>query len=231
MRPALRAFLLILLVACSAAPPRLAQDQTALPPGSSTVIYVIKRKWHIDIGFAAADLQPPLAALRADFPAAEYVLFGFGDRHYLLAQDRGFGGMLAALRPGPGLMLITGLKSTLQAAFGADNVIVIPVSAEQARDAQAFIWHGLSAPNGTIAPLLAGPYEGSLYYSSSVGYSAWHTCNTWAAETLRAASLPVHSFGVELSPQLWVQVLRLGHRQSTDPSGSDALPGRATPPP
>jgi len=29
---------------------------------NSTVIYVVRRSWHIDIGFAAADLQAPLAS-------------------------------------------------------------------------------------------------------------------------------------------------------------------------
>jgi len=69
----LRVLLLVLLVACSAAPPRLAEKQTARSSSSSTAIYVIKRKWHIDIGFAGADLQPPLVSLRADFPAAQYL--------------------------------------------------------------------------------------------------------------------------------------------------------------
>src|SRR6202163_3347460 len=198
-----------LLVACSATSPRLANSQPGSSPNSSTVIYVIKRKWHVDIGFAAADLQPPLALLRADFPAARYLLFGFGDRHYLLDKDRGFAGMLAALWPGAGLMLATGLTTSTQAAFGENNVIEIPLSAEQTRNVQQFVWQSLSAEGGAVAPLLAGAYGGSLYHAASQGYSALHTCNTWSAEALRAANLPVHSFGIALSGQLWIQVQRL----------------------
>jgi hypothetical protein len=215
-----------LLVACSAAPSRLAQEPSARSSSDSTVIYVIKRKWHVDIGFAAADLRPPLASLRADFPGTQYLLFGFGDRHYLLDQDRGVGGALAALWPGPGVMLVTGLTTTLQAAFGEDNVIEIPVTTAQLGDAQAFVWRGLSAQNG-LAPLQTGPYEGSLYYSATQRYSAFHTCNTWAAEALQAAGLPVHSIGVELSAQLWMQVQRLGHPQAAGSSGDNGPPSRA----
>ena len=51
-----------------------------------TVIYVVRRSWHIDLGFAAADLQPPLNAVAAKFPGARFVFFGFGDRHYLEAK-------------------------------------------------------------------------------------------------------------------------------------------------
>ena len=40
-------------------------------------------------------------------------------------------------------------------------------------------------------------------------YSAVHTCNTWAAETLRAGGLPVHAAGVIFAGQLWTQMSRL----------------------
>jgi hypothetical protein len=225
----LRALFLVLLVACSSTPPRLAQQRPDRSSGPTTVIYVIKRKWHVDIGFATADLQPPLALLRADFPADRYLLFGFGDRHYLLDQDRGFGGMLAALWPGPGLMLATGLATTMQAAFGEDNVTEIPVTATQARAAQAFVWRSLAAENGGVAALRAGPYDGSLYYAASPRYSAIHTCNTWAAEALQAADLPVHSFGIALSGGLWMQVRRIGARQGADSTGTNKPPDRASP--
>jgi hypothetical protein len=230
MPRALRVFLLILLTACSATTTRLMPSYSAEPPEKTTVIYVIRRKWHVDIGFAAADLQPPLTALRADFPQARYLSFGFGDRHYLLDKDRGFGGMLAALWPGPGLMLVTGLTATLQAAFEEGNVIEIPVTAAQAADAQAFIWKSLAANDGAVAPLLAGPYDGSLYYASSQHYSALHTCNTWAAQTLQAAHLRVHSAGVEFAGQLWRQARRLGQGYGADPTRVGASPGRAPPP-
>jgi hypothetical protein len=217
MPRALPVCVLFLLAACSAAPARLAQRPSAQPAVNSTVIYVVRRKWHVDVAFAAADLQPPLASLRADFPAARFLSFGFGDRHYLLDKDRGFGGMLAALWPGPGLMLVTGLATTLQTAFGEGNVVEIPVTTAQAAGAQGFIWKSLSAKDGAIAPLRAGPYDGSLYYASTEGYSAVHTCNTWAAQSLQAAQLPVHPEGVEFAGQLWRQARRLAKTSGADP--------------
>jgi uncharacterized protein (TIGR02117 family) len=208
--------LLALVVACSAAPARRAGQASVDASGASSVIYVIKRKWHVDIGFAAADLPPPLDSLRTDFPGTQYLLFGFGDRHYLLDQDRGIGGALAALWPGAGLMLVTAPTASLQVAFGRENVIGIAVSAAQLRAAQAFVGRSLSVQNGAIAPLRAGPYESSFYYSTSQRYSAFHTCNTWAAEALQAAGLPVHSAGVGLFGQVWTQARRLGHGQDHD---------------
>jgi hypothetical protein len=71
--------------------------QPSPAPQDSAVIYVARRGWHVDIGFAAADLQPPLKSLMDEFPGAQYLFFGFGDRHYLLAKNRGAPVLLAAL--------------------------------------------------------------------------------------------------------------------------------------
>lgn len=205
-----------LLPGCSAAPPHAADHEFHGSPEPSAVIYVVRRAWHVDIGFATAELQPPLAALRANLPGARYVLFGFGDRHYLVDQDRGAGGMLAALWPGAGVLLVTGLSASAQDAFGAQHVVEIRVSAAQAYAAQQFVWQSLATQGGiegdNVTPLRLGPYEGSLYYASSRRYSALHTCNTWAAQALRAARLDVHSAGVVFADQLWIQARRIQAR-------------------
>lgn len=196
------------------------------------VIYVVRRGWHMDIGFAAGDLQPPLHAVVGQFPGVRYVFFGFGDQRYLLAKDRNAPVSLAALWPGRGMILATALASSPQDAFGGAHVIALSVTQEQARDTQAFVWHSLE--NG-IQPYATGPYEGSSFFAATPRYSAFHTCNTWAAESLRAAALPIHSTGVIFAGQLWRQVRRLakkqsvGGKQSADRlSGAGAqLPGAA----
>jgi uncharacterized protein (TIGR02117 family) len=210
--------LLVLLSACSTAPERTSENGTTAPgANSANVIYVVKRSWHIEIGFAAADLHPPLASLRADFPGAQYLLFGFGDRAYL-TKGGTFSGTLGALLPGPGLVLATGLEASPEAVFGVDNVIRIAVSAAQFGDLEAFIWRSLSKQDGEASPLAEASYGGSLYYPSTQRYSAFHTCNTWAAEALQAGSQPVHTFGVEFSGRLWKQVRHLASRARGDAS-------------
>jgi hypothetical protein len=195
----------------------------------TTVIFVARRDWHIDIGFAAADLEAPLEALIGQFPGVRYLFFGFGDRHYLMAKSQNLPAMLGALWPGPGLMLITGLIADPTQAFGADHVIALRVSATQAQEVQAFIARtmgrggapvgGDAAPNSiTGTPYAPGPYEGSLYFTAIPPYSAFHTCNTWAAEALQAGELPVRSAAVLFAGQLWGQVRRVAAaRASNEP--------------
>jgi hypothetical protein len=186
----------------------------------SAVIYVARRGWHMDIGFAAVDLQPPLKLVAAQFGDVRYVFFGFGDAHYLKSKNHSTPTMLAALWPGPGLILATGLSSTPQEAFGIPHVIALAVTSRQSGDAQTFVWRSLSVHDDASPAYAAGPYPGSLYFTATPRYSALHTCNTWAAESLAAAELPITSAGVLFAGQLWRQALRLQrYRQGgLDPS-------------
>jgi uncharacterized protein (TIGR02117 family) len=193
----------------AAAPPRDIAIARAAEVGSPITIYVIKRSWHTDIGFYVADLHPPLATLRPALPEARYLLFGFGDKHYLLNRGNSFEGMVGAVWPGEGLVLMTGVEGTPEQAFGVAGVTRLRVSAAQAEKLEEFVWNTLATHDGIATALAPGPYDQSLYYPSTQRYSGLRTCNTWTAEGLRSAGLPVHSFGVEFSWQVWPQVRRL----------------------
>jgi hypothetical protein len=161
------------------------------------------------VGFATPDLGP-LAFAGAEFSGSKYVFFGFGDRHYLLAKRRDAPVLSGALWPGPGLILLTALQGTPAAAFGASQVIEIELSGTQIRALQSFILGSIAdSASGAPAPYDKGPYQGSLYYTASARYSAFHTCNTWAAEVLRKGDVPVRSRGVIFASQLWSQVRKL----------------------
>jgi uncharacterized protein (TIGR02117 family) len=200
------------LAACSTVSQRGAVA-SSVDPGPSVTVYVIKRSWHTDIGFDADDLHPPLASLRAGFPKAHYLLFGFGDKHYLVTHANSLDRLVGALWPGEGLVLLTGLEATPEAAFGAKEVVRLTVSATQAQALEHFVWQTLVTDGGAAKLLAPGPYDGSFYYASSVRYSGLHTCNTWTAEGLKAAGLPIHTFGVELSGQVWRQVQRIAQEK------------------
>ena len=114
--------------------------------------------------------------------------------------------MLAALWPGAGMVLATGLVAAPEEAFGAGHVIRLRVSSAQRRAGQDFIWNSLIKANGAVSFNVKGPYPGSLYYSAIPTYSAVHTCNTWVAEALQTSGLAIHSIGVVFAAQLWSQL-------------------------
>jgi hypothetical protein len=221
-------FAYLLLGGCSGMVPRASHSPPqARVPGAT--IYVARRGWHIDVGFAASELAPPIASLRAAFPGQRFLSFGFGDRHYLVARNKNFPALLVAVWPGPGLVLATGLSASPEEAFGATQVIRISVSQEAALAAQAYIWESLLSNQGVALPLANGPYEGSRYYTATQRYSGFHTCNTWAAEVLHAAGLPVHSAGVLFAGQLWAQLEQLPHGTAEEAPAQLSVPFALSP--
>lgn len=217
---------LALLVALVSTPhPGIAQSSPSPVTESprTSVIYVARRGWHIDIGFSAGDLQPPLQSLTGQFPGVRYLFFGFGDQRYLLAKHHSAPVLLAALWPGGAMVLATGLTSPPEEAFGPAHVFAVKVTLQQLQQAQAYVWESLSkqassAPDITPVAYARGPYEGSLYFTATSKYSAFHTCNTWVAQVLKAAALPIHSAGVIFAGQLWGQVRHLAQQGGFVPS-------------
>lgn len=188
---------------------------------AESLVYIARRGWHIDVGFQASDLAPPLNGIAANFPGASGLFFGFGDRRYLDSRRNGAPFLLAALWPGRGLILTTALSVAPPDAFGAAHVVALKVSAAEARAIQAFIWDSILGHD----PYRMGPYPDSLYFTATPTYSGFYTCNTWAAQALATGGLPIRTTGTVFASQLWRQVRRVQQKQSTvAPSTIDAQP-------
>jgi hypothetical protein len=178
-----------------------APDDAMLP--RTAVIYVVGRDWHTEIGLRAEDLSGPLATIRARFPGARTVLFGFGDRHYLTDRQPGFGDMVVAAFPGPAALLVTGLRTTPEEAFGPAETVRLGVSGAGLDRATAFLWRAFETDAAGQPRLLGdGPYPGSLFFASGDTYALTHTCNTWTAEALQTGGTQVRAAGVLLAGQV-----------------------------
>jgi hypothetical protein len=207
-----------LLVACTATPRQTPPPVPLHHLEAPAAAYVVRRGWHIDIGFAIRDLEAPLAAAAAVFPGDQYLLFGFGDRYYLRNLDHRGRGVFGALWPGPGLVLATAVRASPEAVFGTENVRRIMLSPAQMDALQTYVWRTLVSHDGELPAPQPGPNPDSVFFDSVQHYSLLHTCNTWAAEALRSAGLPVSSSGVEFAGQLWEQVRRLPADSGVSPS-------------
>jgi uncharacterized protein (TIGR02117 family) len=198
------------LGACSAVPPASAPLSLVAGPADATV-YVIDGGWHTDLGFPAAEVTGALRPLTRGLPDGGTLLVGFGERDYMLAADKGFIDMLRALTPGPGVLLVTPIPSTPAAAFGADTVIILHVSRAGLARLLDFVWHALAQDAGMPRRIADGTAPGSVFYAASAPYSAAYTCNTWTADALASAGLPISADGVVLASQ----VMRLARAVAT----------------
>ncbi len=211
--------LLAAISACATLPP-------APVPGSFvTTITLVERGWHTDVCLDRNDIGDEFDALARDFPGARFLCFGFGERGYVLTHEHGLVATVSALFPSPAALLITVLRDGPALAFGSDSVIRIGVSGTGLAGLQAYLKNAVVAGSGgRPVQLGAGPYPGSLYLAATGTYDAFYTCNSWTADAMRSAGLPI-SGAVITAGAVMRQAHRIGSAVGDETIGRvDAAP-------
>jgi uncharacterized protein (TIGR02117 family) len=215
--PLAACLLSLALGGCGSLPP----PPNSLTEGPKTeTIYLVERGWHTDVGVRADDLDasagrnssqgPSVGRFREIFPGVRTVLFGFGERAYLLHPNHNFADMLAALMPSPGAMLVTALRTAPDDAFPRQDVVALHISPAGLAALDDFLTRSFeTTPQGDFRPIANGPYPGSMFYAATGTYSAGFTCNTWSAEALETAGLPVRPAGVVFADGVADQARRI----------------------
>ncbi len=192
----------LLLLALSACARGLTPPDLAAGPADRT-IFLVERGWHSDVALRAEALEAALPGFAAIFPGARYLAVGFGERAYVTAPYLGVISEARALFPSPGALLVTGLSTDPQAAFPEWRVTALRVTeAGEANLARHLAGEFGRDTAGRPALIDRGPYPGSLFYAATTPYSGVYTCNTWTAEALAAAGLPIRAEGVLFSGQV-----------------------------
>ncbi|AOZ09874.1 DUF2459 domain-containing protein [Cupriavidus malaysiensis] len=207
-RPRLLALAMLLLAGCASAPPPV--------PGGPPVtrIAVIARGWHTDICLAYPDAGERVRALASGFDGARFLCFGFGERQFVMAREHGVLATLSALLPSRAALLMTVLNAPPEAAFGAREVVNLEVGEKGLDGLQAYLRASVQdTADGQAMRLGDGPYPGSVFFAATGTYDAFFTCNTWTAEGLRAAALPVDG-NILLSGTLMRQARGLARQQA-----------------
>lgn len=155
-------------------------------------LWLLDAGWHTEIGLSPALLPPPLAAI---FPEAPLVFFGFGKRHFMLAESPGPAEWLAGPFPGAAAIQVTAWPGT-------------PRRALRMPFAPAPLGAALLASFAPGLPLIESR-PNRRFFAAARGYSLAYTCNSWTAEMLVAAGLPVRAEGAVLSGGVMGQAVRL----------------------
>jgi uncharacterized protein (TIGR02117 family) len=180
----MRALLLCaLLCGCAGAP--VAGDSAA--PERS--VYVVPQGGHTGIAVRRADIPAPLIPEKQDFPGADYLEFGWGDRDYYMSESPGpWVTFKAAFLPTRSVVHVAGVRGALTASFPGSEVLEIPVSRSGLEGLLRYV-HDAFAREGRDA---AGPLGGGFYPGRET-FHLLRTCNVWTAGALRAAGLPVRN--------------------------------------
>jgi hypothetical protein len=104
-------------------------------------------------------------------------------------------------------MLVIPLEISPEAFFGASNVFPFPGSQDGIQSLATFLSDYLAVDKeGPLSRIGTGPFPQSVFFASTGTYNLGHTCNTWTAEALRAAGLPVTAAGVVFAGQVLDQL-------------------------
>lgn len=205
------------LAACSATR-SLHPTEAAGGDGPRTrVVHLVARDWHTDVDLPADRLPASLSPLAHDFPGAAHFLFGFGERAYWTQPRPGSTDALAALVPGPGVILVTAFRAPPPAVFPPEDVVALPVAEEGLSRLAAFLAAELRE-DGEFRRMADGPYLGSRFYATSRRYSAAYTCNTWVADALHVAGTGIAPSGVLFARQLMARARAIATRQPPAPA-------------
>lgn len=178
-------------------------------PGDGVTIYVIVPGWHTEIALPVHAMHDPLRAVTPDFPGAEYLSFGWGERNYYMARAPTVGDAMSALFPGPAVLLVTPLYRPPRDSRASAQVFEINLSTAGLDRLSNYLWAAFeTSGDGTRRRLAAGPEPGSVFYAATGTYSASYTCNTWTAEGLRVGGAPVTPAGVVFANQVTDQLGR-----------------------
>ena len=206
LRLSLLGALAYLLTGCAGTP---VEPYAGAAPRDETV-YLIAGGWHTEIGLSKAAASALPKMLTDSFPAAQYLVFGWGERDYYTARHPGLGDRLRALLPGPAVVLVIPLAAAPAQAFGPQNVVALPVSQPGLARLIDYLWDETAkSSDGVPRRVGAGPEPGSVFYASTGTYDIARTCNTWTAEALHVAGLPIQADGVIFAGQVLSEARRL----------------------
>jgi uncharacterized protein (TIGR02117 family) len=184
-------FLLVFLThACSNPPAEILFPEDGK---NDRTVFVVHDAWHSAVVIKKADIPATVLPEIRDFPAAEYLEFSWGDRDYFPAPDGGLGlALKAAFWSSGSILHVVGFRDAVANTFPGAEIIEIALSEEAFQGLIKFISDTFSRP---YPPAPAEPRPGLFpngrFYSAEGKFSVLRTCNTWVAEALSAAGLPI----------------------------------------
>jgi uncharacterized protein (TIGR02117 family) len=180
----MRAFVLCWLL-CGCATPPVAE----LPGAPATdSIFLVSQGWHSGIAVRRANIPDPLLPEKRDFPGADWLEFGWGDRDYYMAPSPGpWLSFKAAILPSRSVVHVAGVRGEMGTHYPGAEIVEIPLARAALEDLLRYVHDAFERPGEAAAPLGRG------FYPGRESFHLLRTCNVWTAGALRAAGLPVRS--------------------------------------
>ncbi len=202
------AFLFGVFLLCSACAGRIDAPQVLSPGQPIVSIYVVNEGKHAGLAVRRADIPRGLWPESGDFPEADYLEVGWGDKDYYQAEDPGLWLALKAAFWSSGAVLhLVGVKGDIAGRFGGYEIIRLDLEPHRFLRLADYI-HGSFARNGAekATPIGRGQGGDGLFYPATGQFHLFNTCNGWVARALEAAGYPMGIFRPLTADQLMAKM-------------------------
>lgn len=179
---------LLVLWGCATPPAEPARPQDGEP---AAAVYLVAHDGHTGIAVRRADIPAGLWPESRDFPQAEYLEVGWGNRDYYYGRNQGLWGTLTALLPSPSVLHVAGFRGAPTDYFRANEIVELAIPIDGFKLLVRYI-HDAYERAGELPAAALGPglYGESRFYPAWESFHLFRTCNVWTARALRAAGLP-----------------------------------------
>lgn len=163
------------------------------PDEPSRTIYLVSHGWHAGIVVKRTDIPAGIWPQHNDFPEAEYLEVGWGDKDYYMTPKPNLRITLkAGLLPTASVLHVVGFSGPVARYFQRSEVIRIDLSAAGFQRLCRYLESSYSLDEtGFSQPLGPSLYGDGQFYLSRETYHAFNSCNAWTARALRKAGCPI----------------------------------------
>jgi uncharacterized protein (TIGR02117 family) len=210
----LRSVLIFLLVAASRAPAVANWACTTEDP-MCKLAAVVYDSWHAAIVLRGADITPDSLPELVDFPDAEFIEFSWGDKDYFPNPNAGvFTAIKAAFWSSGSVLHVVGFSGNPKSFYRTGELVELRLTPNAHGRLLEYISHTFfRPPPRDRAEASAGLFTYSRFYPATHKFSLLKTCNTWVAEALKSAGLPVSPGHVMTANSLATQLTGIEGRE------------------
>lgn len=232
MNTKMKRFLLAVICTalCACAGPEIKIDLPSGPDEPVKTIYLANHDGHAGISIRRNDIPDAIWPEKSDFPDAEFLEVGWGDRDYYQMQNHHWTvAVKAALLPTASVLHIAGFNEPVPAYFPYSEIIEIQLTEPGFERLSHFIATSYARDSaGNNVPLGAGLYDNSRFYLSRETYHIFNTCNVWVARALRTAGCPITPAAAITTNNLMSRARTFGKVIQPKPGNPDSTTPRRT---
>ena len=164
-------------------------------PGETSckTIFIVDNSWHAAIVLDRNDLSLVTLPELKDFPNAKFIEFSWGDQDFFPDPDSGIWAALrAALWSGGSVLHLVGFSESVSQFYSDARIFELQVNLAAQAELIRYLRQSFARPDSAgRAPASPGLFAYSRFYPATGKFGVLRTCNTWVAEALESAGLPL----------------------------------------